>query len=701
MSPGAAEAAENQGWRLPVLLFVLLLAGHGWMVSRGWMQGNLPGQEFRQAQTALSTLFIQRAGDFSLAYPTPVLGAPWSVPMEFPLYQWTVAKLSDWTKLPLVQAGRAVSLGCFYLALAALYPLLGALGVAKPRRLVAMGFVLSCPIYIFYSRSFLIETMALMGSLWFLAAFGWMIRAPTPGRLVLVAVAGVVAGLVKVTTFMVFLLPAVLWTGWEMWRAWQADGPNAAARRGLWSMGAVLVPLVVTAWWIRFADEVKQRNSSAAFLESGGLLDFNFGTAENRFSEATLGAHWQNISQGVAGPWLLAAGVLLAATVGRRWWRQILLCLGCYLATLAVFPTLYAWHDYYGVANGVLLLMALGVAAAATLDLRSSWMPWVLLLVLHAGQGWNYRQTYSDMQRGPRLGGSEMTRALALMTNPDEAMIVIGHDWNSSLAFFSGRRALMIRNGMERDQAYLRRAFAAQDSAGMALLIVKNGGKQDPELLRLAGSFFGIDARPLFQWEDATIYGRTDLRDRMAHALHEAPWLMELRLDAGLAAAEAWPPVDREVLVGDMLDAERQRMFAGFSPQPWKFRFQFGGNRADETDRPGLVAHPATQLWFKVPAGRRMFRAECVVQASASEGPEEGRSDGVEFILEAEQPDGTRRRLASLLLEPGRQPADGGWHVLEWAGDVTEGTMLVLSTGPGRAGVLTRDWALLGPVKIQ
>ena len=76
--------------RVALAIFVLCLGFHLWGVSVGWQSKALPGVEFRQAQTAHSTFWIEATHDFSPAYPTPVLGKPWSVPMEFPLYQWTV-----------------------------------------------------------------------------------------------------------------------------------------------------------------------------------------------------------------------------------------------------------------------------------------------------------------------------------------------------------------------------------------------------------------------------------------------------------------------------------------------------------------------------------------------------------------------------------------------------------------------------------
>ena len=98
-------------------IFAACLLFNLWGVSVGWESRNLPGLEFRQAQTALSAHFIQLENNFSPAYPTPVLGKPWSVPMEFPLYQWTVVAVSNLTGLELTKAGRLVSVACFYLTL--------------------------------------------------------------------------------------------------------------------------------------------------------------------------------------------------------------------------------------------------------------------------------------------------------------------------------------------------------------------------------------------------------------------------------------------------------------------------------------------------------------------------------------------------------------------------------------------------------
>ena len=103
----------------PIVFFIVTMGLNFALVTRNMDAGYLAGHEFRQTQTALSIQFIEKDQNFSLAYPTPVFGPPWSIPMEFPLYQWvaaTLAKHFDWS---VAFSGRVVGIICFYLSLPA------------------------------------------------------------------------------------------------------------------------------------------------------------------------------------------------------------------------------------------------------------------------------------------------------------------------------------------------------------------------------------------------------------------------------------------------------------------------------------------------------------------------------------------------------------------------------------------------------
>jgi len=158
---------------------------------------------FRQSQTAISAYWLLHGGPL-LDYWTPVLGPPWTAPFEFPLFQWIVAALVRATSIPLDMAGRLTSYAWLILAL---YP---ARGLAQDFRLPRLTFpifatlYLLSPVYLFWGRSFLIETQAVTLSLLFLWWGCRAIERKDTRWLVLSAAAGVLAMLTKITTALPF-----------------------------------------------------------------------------------------------------------------------------------------------------------------------------------------------------------------------------------------------------------------------------------------------------------------------------------------------------------------------------------------------------------------------------------------------------------------------------------------------------------------
>jgi hypothetical protein len=136
------------------ILFLIAFAAKGWTSMLSTYHG------FRQAQTAISVRYLLKGGSW-LAYETPVLGPPWSIPFEFPLYQWIVALVVKSGLLPLEQAGRFVSESFFFSSLYPLFKILGLLNLSKRQRYYILALFCVSPLYIFWSRSFMIESTAL------------------------------------------------------------------------------------------------------------------------------------------------------------------------------------------------------------------------------------------------------------------------------------------------------------------------------------------------------------------------------------------------------------------------------------------------------------------------------------------------------------------------------------------------------------
>ena len=701
--PVETPASRRVETRLAVLVLVAALLFSFWGVSVGWNRLNLPGVEFRQAQTALSALFIQQENNFSLAYPTPVLGKPWSIPMEFPLYQWTVVGVSNLTGMPLTQSGRLVSVLCFYLTLPAVFLLLAGWVPEKSRRCLVLSVVATSPFYIFYARAFLMETMALMASAWFLLCYLRGVRTGRWGWLLAANIFGAIAGMVKVTTFILYLAPAA---GWTLWRWWcsrpTAIAPEWARWRGIVgrSAAATMVPFALTLAWLHFADATKALNPSSEFMVSSRMATYLWGTARTRFSAHVWHEHWQIMSRVVVWLPLLAASGALFFLFARRRWGQVMLCLACFLGVQVLFPELYAWHEYYYVANALFLLVAIGLALVGLLESRvPRWVAWVLVGGVLSGQVHHYFNYYYGMQSVRADVGSGLTQALNRLTRPNEVLVITGDDWNSMIPYYARRRALMIRADVEQDEAYLRKALAALKGEQVGVLVLPESAEKDAILLKLAVEYFGLDPRPVLKWRDRLIF------------LPKARWdqacdVIEQDFFEGVSMLSGGGLFD-EHFAGKWYETKTLRRFQlvplkYMTPLPVRFFATYGLGLNVDGDTVRFGAHPLTQLCFAVPAGARHLQTEIGLNPDAYEKAPAGETtDGVELRITLLRPGAPEQLVFSRYVNPRDNPGDRGVIPISVDFAMPAGAELMVTVNSGPNGSSTRDWAFLGKLSIK
>ncbi len=311
MPTSASTARET--WLLGGI-FLLALAYSLYGVTYHWTMGFLPGHEFRQAQTAITTYYIDRQDNFGLLYETPILGKPWvSLLLEVPVYEWAVVLLSRAAGVPHHVAARTVSAACFYLMLPAIYLLLGRLRLAKPRRLLVLALVLAAPVYIYYSRAFLMDSMALMFSAWFLLGFVRTMDERSRAWLALTVVAGTGAALVKSATLAVWLIPAAAYGAWLLWRDVRArTGWMVPLKTLLWGLATIVVALGALRGWIAYTDPIKDAHASAWIFSSKALTQSNWGLFDLKaIFSAQVWRFWLGCwEQAVMSRWAIAAGLL-------------------------------------------------------------------------------------------------------------------------------------------------------------------------------------------------------------------------------------------------------------------------------------------------------------------------------------------------------------------------------------------------------
>lgn len=419
---------------------------------------------FRQCQTAISAEWL--ATDLNPLrmpyYETPVFGAPWRVPFEFPIFQWLAAVLHVVSGLAIGTACRTVStvmhLACLFPLWRLAEPVASMMNSAEPpdtvrRRLFwVMGslFLLS-PVLWYWSRTSLIESTALYFGLEYLAAQMRWTRTGAWPSLCAAACFSVMACLVKITTFPPFAMAGML----DAFLAARPLGPSRAVDiRRLWRLTAGVVPLAVgyvaIAEWVSFADDQKMLNPLAAGTTSAALREWNYGTWQQRFS----GDLWiktvliRGIPEAIGwvGPFIF----LWAAGVARPAVRGIALACGTlFLVPFLMFTNLHIRHNYYQYAAAAWLAAAVAVVVTAASHRFSPRLIAVLLTASLCGSGAVYGWHYFPWQQLSFRNDFRLVamQAVHTMTDPSDAVVFFGCDWSSEWPFHAKRRGIAVTAG--------------------------------------------------------------------------------------------------------------------------------------------------------------------------------------------------------------------------------------------------------------
>jgi hypothetical protein len=445
--------------RFVYLVLHLLLAGavsHALLNYRSHASDYILEQfGFRQTQTAITTYWFLRDG-FHFAYLTPVLGAPWSVPFEFPLFQLLTAYVVKVAGLSVDTAGRTVS---FVFFLATLWPMfLIGRWMKLPRSFFPIAAILYCcsPLYLFWGKTFMIESLALFLALLFLSLALRVLSAnqtPRHGLFVALCVTGTLAVLVKVTTAgATFLLVFVLLAASLV----RKRRPGQRLNVGILTSGPELPTLVALLLagacfmvWDRFADAIKATSELTAWLESANLTAWNFGTASDRIgSELWLSTVFgRAVSESIGAGAMLVLGVAIARRLTQQQWFAVVVFLALFFGPFLIFPRLHIIHSYYQYANAVYLLLSAAVVLAALSEERPVWAVG-LVLVIATLQLKGFAEGYRTVQGAVRNPGDsrslELSLALRNHVARDAAFLGFGLDWSSEVPYYSERRGVLV-----------------------------------------------------------------------------------------------------------------------------------------------------------------------------------------------------------------------------------------------------------------
>lgn len=471
-----------------LFIFIVSLAAHLYYSSIGWSHNLLDEFGFRQTQTAISTFYTIKDG-FKINYITPVLGAPWSIPLEFPLFQWLVATIVMVFKTPLDQTGRFLNLLFFYLSLIPLYSILGLWLKKRHYKLIILSLILLNPTYLFWSRTFMIESLALFLSI----LFGWLVIKSLecqkkPVYFILAIAIGCLAALTKITTF-IALGPALVFIFGYIWYKENENRFSTAVLKKYFSYGSLLfgVPLLAAIGWNHYADSVKSLNPLAnGFITSKDLTTWNFGTIKQKISWST----WLQIFDNSAivprlfgkttyGNYIMPNLLIFFVFVLyflKKYRTRLILAFAFFLAGPLIFTNLYFIHNYYFYANSFFLSIFLGFFMISILEKEKRIfkisaaviiLPFFLLSLQH-----EYKIVHSFYQLGTDISLSAPIEFVSKNTNTNDIILIYGLSWDPSFSYYSQRKAIMDIGSLSLSDPKIKKSMDNLESEKIAAMVI-------------------------------------------------------------------------------------------------------------------------------------------------------------------------------------------------------------------------------------
>jgi 4-amino-4-deoxy-L-arabinose transferase-like glycosyltransferase len=427
-------------------------------------------QTFRQTQTAFTARVFAEDGIDLLHSKLPVLGPPFELPFELPLFQAGAALLIQ-AGLPDDAAVRTTGMLAFLLGAAMLWLLVRHVISGRAAFFAVVAYVAS-PLSLLYGRASIIDHLAVSAALLFaLAAIRWA-EEMRFRWLVVGLFGGLICALVKLPTFVIWPLIVL---GVTLDRGFPLKGDR------LVGLGAITAaPIAAGTAWTIYADAIKSATPFGSALTTRALTEWNFGTLPQRFDLA----EWSTIAFILAGyvigfGWLPMLAAVPAAARRNGHTLTALAAVAVGVVPILIFFNLYAHHEYYQVATAPAWALLVGLGAERVVaTLRERGMVLIAgsiaftLATTTAFWGLAYRGTNVDP-----FHFLDMAEQLEQNSSPDELVLVAGDDWLPTTLYYAHRRGLAALYELTADdvrpQAHLYHAASIRPTSEADLNILR------------------------------------------------------------------------------------------------------------------------------------------------------------------------------------------------------------------------------------
>jgi 4-amino-4-deoxy-L-arabinose transferase-like glycosyltransferase len=414
--------------------------------------------------TAMTVWSFIEEGIKLFEYQTPVLGPPWTIPFEFPVFQLTAAFIVKLGVSNIDLAGRIAALLYFYISAGFLYLICEKYLGTIPAVCILL-FYLWSPFTILWSRNFMIDYASVAFSMGYFYYFSkWLDNGRKIIHFLLSIILAVFAYLIKVTTLPVVLIPMIYFglknIGSSLKKMNYQFRPylksNSSFLAGM--ILIFLIPIIPFLFWLRFADALKSASEFTGVLTSASLSDWNYGTWIQKLSIQEWAVIMQRIVLKIITLpccFFLIVGPLFYSKGSVKGSGNFVAIFGAgILITIFIFFNLYWTHDYYLMAVSPSISIVAGffcyLAVRRFLKNRfklKKWfyLPLFLIVVSIVSTGdylkWSYEVSYDD----PWDQTLNLARIIRENTTVNDYVIVAdAFNWTPQYLYYAQRKGFML-----------------------------------------------------------------------------------------------------------------------------------------------------------------------------------------------------------------------------------------------------------------
>lgn len=411
---------------------------------------------FRQTQTAISVQNFVNEGVSVLHYQTPVLGEPWTLPMEFPIFQlsaYLIYKLIRlFSSINLDVALRITNIIYFYCSLFYLYKFIHATNESLILNLCICTTYLLCPFNIFWSRTSMIESCVCFFDLAYIYYLYKFMTLPNLKYFILSIISGSLGYLTKSTTmipfciFISFYIINIFYNSKYLTLEYIFNKCNTTFITEC--IFLIISPALCGLWWLHYSDQLKIASGFTA-LSSSSLKVWNFGTLDQKLNLL----NWFRIAIRLKYFSPITIWITLIISTPYLYIRNKIIynaftfsIVACILTIFLCF-NLYYVHDYYLCALSPFICIILGYYYSIIIKyiVNKNYVKYLIMLftvyIYIISNTLYIKSMFKNIKNYPIISLGEYIQNT---TNAHDRLLIFDDDWSSEIPYYSNRKACMV-----------------------------------------------------------------------------------------------------------------------------------------------------------------------------------------------------------------------------------------------------------------